>query len=141
MQPTPHTLIGAHTNVYADASEQRFNIQIPGQDVAIEATPIEYTWTYGDGSGLGPTTAPGGPLPRDRWGERTATSHIYTETGDFQVTLTTTFSGTYSVNGGPAVPIPGNGTFTAAPATISVWRSTVNNYADNCLENPEGSAC
>lgn len=141
IQPSPHTLIGAHTNVYADAAEQRFSIQILGQEVAITAAPVEYTWSYGDGSHLGPVAAPGGPLPRDRWGEQTATSHIYRETGDFQVTLTTTFTGTYSVNGGPSVPIPGNGSFTAAPATVSVWRSKVNNYADNCLRNPDGPAC
>jgi len=141
MQPSRHTLIGAHTNIYAEAAEQTFDIQILGQAVRIEATPIEYTWTYGDGSTLGPVAVPGGPLPQDRWGEQTPTSHVYKDTGDFQVSLTTTFSGTYSVNGGPPVPIPGNGSFTAAPAGISVWRSITNNYADNCLENPEGTAC
>ncbi|MCG2623287.1 hypothetical protein LVY72_15415 [Arthrobacter sp. I2-34] len=141
IQPSPHTLVGAHTNVYAKAAEQSFNIRILDQDVAVTATPVEYTWSYGDGAGLGPTTAPGGPLPQDRWGEKTATSHAYKDTGDFQVTLTTTFSGTYSVNGGPAVPVPGTGSFTAEPANISVWRSKVNNYADNCLQNPNGTAC
>lgn len=141
IQPAPHTLIGAHTNVYAEASDQRFDIQILGQDVTIEATPVEYTWNYGDGSSLGPTAASGGPLPRERWGEQTSTSHAYRDTGDFQVTLTTTFSGTYSVNGGPSVPIPGTGSFAADPVGISVWRSEVSNYADNCLENPEGTAC
>ncbi|MFD1212002.1 PKD domain-containing protein [Arthrobacter sp. GCM10027362] len=141
IQPAPHTLVGAHTNVYADAAEQRFAVRILGQDVAVVATPIDYTWNYGDGSSLGPVVAPGGPLPQDRWGEQTATSHVYKDTGDFRVTLTTTFKGTYSVNGGPAVPIPGTGSFTAPPAAISVWRSKVNNYADNCLENPNGTAC
>jgi hypothetical protein len=24
---------------------------------------------------------------------------------------------------------------------ISVWRSTVRNYADDCLENPQGTGC
>ncbi|MFD1211832.1 hypothetical protein ACFQ36_07240 [Arthrobacter sp. GCM10027362] len=38
---------------YADAAKQRFDIQILGQDVRIEANPIEYAWHYGDGSSLG----------------------------------------------------------------------------------------
>lgn len=141
LQPSPHTLIGADTNVYVEAEEQSFDIDLLGQDVSIDASPIEFTWNYGDGTSLGPVAEPGGPLPAARWGERTATSHAYAQTGDFSVSLTTTFSGTYSVNGGPAIPIPGTGTFTAAPVTISVWRSVVNNYADNCLENPNGAGC
>lgn len=141
LEPSPHTLLGAETNVYAVASQQVFDINILGQEVALVATPVEYTWSYGDGTRHGPTPYPGGPLPQSRWGEKTQTSHIYGETGDFQVSLTTTFSGTYSVNGGPALPIPGTGSFTADPVTISVWRSVVNNFADNCFENPNGAGC
>ena len=83
----------------------------------------------------------GGPLPQDRWGEKTRTSHIYTQTGDFQVVLTTHFQGTYSVNNGPPLPIPGQGQFNAPPQTISVWRSVTRNYADDCIRNPQGQGC
>jgi hypothetical protein len=83
----------------------------------------------------------GGPLPQGRWGEKTRTSHAYAETGDFQVTLTTSFQGTYSVNNGPPLPIPGQGQFTAAPQTISVWRSITRNYADDCIQNPRAQGC
>ncbi|MCW2132573.1 hypothetical protein B0G38_001736 [Arthrobacter sp. VKM Ac-2550] len=141
LQPSPHTLIRANTNVYAESEEQIHEIDLLGQNVVIEAIPQDYSWNYGDGTSLGPTSTPGGPLPQGRWGEQTATSHVYTSTGDFNVSLTTTFSGTYSVNGGPAIPIPGTGTFSAEPVTISVWRSVVNNFADNCLENPNGAGC
>jgi hypothetical protein len=141
IQPSPHTLIGANTNVYASATKQDHRIVLLGQDVAIHAVPVEFTWDYGDGVRRGPTSSPGGPLPVERWGDETLTSHIYRETGDYQVSLTTTFRGTYSVNGGPDIPIPETGSFTAPAATISVWRSVVNNYADNCLENPEGAGC
>lgn len=80
-------------------------------------------------------------MPRERWGEETRTSHVYTETGDYSVVLTTYFQGTYSVNGGPALPIPGSGEFSTAPQTISVWRTVSNNYADDCIENPAGIGC
>lgn len=141
MQPSPHTLRGAETNFYAAAVEQSFNVDMLGQRVAINAKPVQYTWNFGDGASLGPTTTPGGPLPQDRWGEKTATSHIYTQTGDFSVVLTTHFQGTYSVNGGPPLPIPGQGQFNSPPQTVSVWRSITRNYADDCLKNPQGQGC
>jgi hypothetical protein len=140
-QPSPHTLRGAETNFFGNAAEQQFDITILAQRVHVVAKPVEYTWNYGDGAALGPQTAAGGPLPQERWGEKTLTSHVYTQTGDFAVVLTTHFRGTYSVNGGPPLPIPGQGSFTSPPQPVSVWRSITRNYADDCLQNPQGQGC
>jgi len=140
-QPSPHTLRGAETNFYAEAVEQQFDVTMFGQQVHIVATPVQYTWNYGDGTVFGPQPSMGGPLPQDRWGEETRTSHAYGATGDFQVVLTTSFQGTYSVNAGPPLPIPGQGQFNAPPQTISVWRSLTRNYADDCNANPQGQGC
>jgi hypothetical protein len=140
-QPSPHTLRGAETNFFAEADEQQFDIKILAQDVHVDAKPLQYSWNYGDGTSLGPQNSAGGPLPQERWGEKTATSHVYTRTGDFPVVLTTYFRGTYSVNGGPPLPIPGQGQFSAPPQTVSVWRSITRNYADDCLRNPRGQGC
>lgn len=140
-QPSPHTLRGAETNFYADAKEQQFDITMFGQKVHVVATPVQYTWNYGDGTSFGPQPSMGGPLPQDRWGEKTRTSHAYGATGDFQIVMTTSFRGTYSVNDGPPLPIPGEGQFSAAPQTISVWRSITRNYADDCNVNPTGQGC
>lgn len=140
-QPSPHTLRGAQTNFYAESVEQQFDITMFGQKVHVVATPVQYTWNYGDGTVFGPQPSMGGPLPQNRWGEKTRTSHAYGSTGDFQVVLTTSFRGTYSVNDGPPLPIPGEGQFSAAPQTISVWRSITRNYADDCTVNPKGQGC
>jgi hypothetical protein len=140
-QPSPHTLRGAETNFFGNAAEQRFDITILAQRVHVVAKPVEYSWNYGDGAVLGPQAAAGGPLPQERWGEKTLTSHVYAQTGDFAVVLTTHFKGTYSVNGGPPLPIPGQGSFSSAPQTVSVWRSITRNYADDCLQNPQGQGC
>lgn len=140
-QPSPHTLRGAETNFYADATEQQFDVTMFGQKVHVIATPVQYTWNYGDGTVFGPQPSMGGPLPQARWGEKTRTSHAYANTGDFQVVLTTSFQGTYSVNSGPPLPIPGQGQFSAPPQTISVWRSVTRNYADDCHANPQGQGC
>jgi hypothetical protein len=141
VQPSPHTLRGAETNIFADAVEQQFDVTILGQRVHIVATPVEYTYTYGDGNSFGPTPFAGGPLPEAEWGQRTRTSYAYLQTGDFQVSVTTAFRGTYSVNGGPNMPIPGTGQFASPPQKVSVWRSITRNYADNCIVNPRGQGC
>jgi len=140
-QPSPHTLKGAETNIFADAVEQQFDVTILGQRVRIVATPVEYTYAYGDGSSLGPTPFAGGPLPESEWGQKTRTSHVYQQTGDFQISLTTTFRGPYSLNGGPDMPIPGTGQFASPSQKVSVWRSITRNYADNCIVNPRGEGC
>ncbi|MCI0143330.1 hypothetical protein KNN17_17340 [Arthrobacter bambusae] len=140
-QPSPHTLKGAETNIFANAVEQQFDVTILGQRVHIVATPVEYTYGYGDGNSLGPTPFAGGPLPEAEWGQKTRTSHVYQQTGDFQVSVTTTFRGTYSVNGGPNMRIPGTGQFASPSQRVSVWRSITRNYADNCIVNPRGEGC
>lgn len=66
---------------------------------------------------------------------------MYEETGDFEVVVTTLFNGEFSVDGGPWLPIPGEANVASEPVSISVWRSETYNYADNCLENPNGAGC
>ncbi|MEV8149800.1 hypothetical protein AB0O52_16860 [Arthrobacter sp. NPDC080073] len=140
-QPSPHTLKGAETNIFADAVEQQFDVTLLGQRVHIVATPVEYIYSYGDGSTLGPTPFAGGPLPEAEWGQKTRTSHVFQQTGDFQLSVTTTFRGTYSVNGGPNMQIPGTGQVASPSQKVSVWRSITRNYADNCIVNPRGEGC
>lgn len=140
-QPGPNTLLGAHTNFYATAAEQSFDVEMFGQKVHITATPVEYTWSYGDGVVVGPSPYAGGSLTQDRWGEPTNTSHQYGATGDFAATVTTHFRGTYSVNDGPRLPVANQGHFASAPLPVSVWRSVVKNYEDDCIVNPAGAGC
>lgn len=141
LQPSPHTLIGAHTNVYVEARPQLFEMELLGQSIRIEVEPTEYTFNYGDGTVYGPVSTPGGPVPEARWGEQTATSHVYSQTGDVPVSTTTFFSGQYSVNGGPMIPIDGRAEIASPSQILSVWRSESRNVADNCLVNPSGVGC
>ncbi|WP_077490381.1 PKD domain-containing protein [Sinomonas mesophila] len=139
-QPGRHTLKGAETNIYAEPADQSFTIDILGRRVDVRVKPSEYRWDYGDGTSL-ITAAPGGPIPESRWGEKTVTSHVYRQTGDFAVNLTTVFTGEFSVDGGPYQPIVGNAPIPSAPRTLSVWRSEVKLYADDCNVNPQGGSC
>ncbi|GAA2202388.1 hypothetical protein GCM10009849_30600 [Sinomonas flava] len=139
-QPGRHTLKGAETNIYADAKDQTFNLTLAGHGFVIRARPAEYRWTYGDGAAL-TTPAPGGPIPESRWGEKTVTSHAYAATGTVAVGLTTIFTGEYSVNGGPFQAIVGTAEVPSLPRTLSIWRSEVKRYADDCNVNPAGDGC
>lgn len=140
-QPGPHTLRGKETNVWAEAVTQTFNLTMIGQKVTITATPVAYTWDYGDGTSWGPTPLHGAPLHEDRVGEQTQTSHIYAETGRLAINLTTHFNGTYTVNGGPELPIPGQGNIASPALPLTVWRAETHLYADNCFQNPQGVGC
>jgi hypothetical protein len=139
-QPARHTLKGAETNIYAQPSDQSFSIEIVGKKVDIRVKPNEYRWSYGDGTSL-VTAVPGGPIPEARWGEKTVTSHAYSATGDVTVGLTTVFTGEFSVDGGPFQPIAGTAPVPSAPKALSVWRSEVKLYADDCIANPSGPGC
>jgi hypothetical protein len=141
VQPAPDTLRGMHTNVWAEARPQQFSTELGGFPVQVRAVPVQYAWDYGDGTALGPTELSGAPLAEGAWDVETDTSHVYTETGEYTVSLTTWFSGEYSVAGGPWLPVAGLNDVPSAPVPISVWRSTVRNYADDCLENPQGTGC
>ncbi len=141
LQPSPRTLIRAHTNFFVESKEQVFDFKLLGQDVKIKATPTEYTWNYADGATYGPTRDSGYALRNDELGEETHTSYQYQETGDYQVSVTVHFSGEYSVNGGPMIPIDGRGEFTTPTQVISVWKSESRLVDQTCDENPDGWAC
>ncbi|MGO4385400.1 PKD domain-containing protein [Specibacter sp. RAF43] len=140
-QPGPHTLRGEETNFYAQAEEQVFTLTLLGQTVHLTATPVAYTWNYGDGTVWGPTVSAGFPLPDDRIGEHTKTSHVYTASGKYSIVVTTHFNGRYSVNDGPTLPIPNQGHTVSAPLGLTVWRAITRNYADDCIVNPAGAGC
>ena len=141
VQPSPHTLVGAETNVFAEGSEQILPLAVAGRSVRVKAVPEEYQWDYGDGTTFGPSSTSGSSLPKSRWGEKTRTSHVYATTGDFVIALTTFYRGEYSVEGGPWQPIIGRASVSTPPQTISVWRSITRNYADDCNQNPKGQGC
>ncbi|MBO1266661.1 hypothetical protein J1902_01470 [Arthrobacter sp. PO-11] len=141
MQPSPHTLKGAETNIYAESATQEIPATILGTALTVRAIPDTYTFDYGDGTIFGPTMFAGGFIPEVRWGEKTRTSHIYGQTGNFSVSVTTHYRGEYRIGNGPWMPIPGQAQVASPAQTIQVWRSQTKNYADNCIVNPRGEGC
>lgn len=107
-----YTLINVPTNVYADAETVVLDTDLLGFAVQVRATPASYTWDFGDGTTLGPTDDPGAPYPDLR------TTHTYESPGAYGITLTTAYTGEYSVDGGPWLPVPGQAQVTSTPVPV-----------------------
>ena len=141
VQPSPHTLVGMNTNVYVESDVQTFNMILLGQAIEIRVVPTEYEWNYGNGQIYGPSAVAGIPLLPGTEGVATDTTYVYTESGDYFVSVSVYYSGTYSINGGPMIPIDGRAITFPAGQPISVWKSESSNVADDCLKNPAGFGC
>ena len=104
--------VGMDLIVYADAPDQTLDTTLLGTPVQVRALPIRYAWDFGDGNTLA-TADPGKPYP-----DATVTSR-YEHAGWYDVTLTTTYAGQFSVNGGPWQDI--DGTITVASPPVAVY--------------------
>ncbi len=109
--PDRVTLINIDTNFLTVEHLVVLPAVVLGQRVRVRATPAQYRWTYGDGQGL-TTHDPGHRYPY------MPTAHTYTTPGKFTVTLATTFTGEFSVAGGPWQPIIGTATISSRPVMI-----------------------
>ena len=109
-----YALVGVGTNVYADAAPVELDTVVVGFPVRVRATPERFSWAFGDGASLGPTTDPGAPYPDLRL------THAYRAPGAYDVTLTTHYTGEYSVAGGAWLPIDGEAQVTSAPVAVEV---------------------
>jgi hypothetical protein len=78
---------------------QVFNETLLGVQVTLNVD-ASWTWDFGDGTTI-TSTDPGGPYPI------TSLRHVYLAAGTYIVTLTTNWTGTFSMAGGPAGVIPG----------------------------------
>jgi hypothetical protein len=117
------TLVSVPTNLYATSRPATFRVTLLGTPVLVRARPTAWTWTYGDGSSRTFST-PGAPYPD------LGTAHTWTAPGRRTVTLTTTWSGTYSVAGGPALPVDGTASVVSPSVEIVVVETRAELVAD-----------
>ncbi|WP_245899693.1 hypothetical protein [Geodermatophilus normandii] len=112
-QPPGNALVGLPVVFYADGpTGQDFTLDIRGFTVEITATAESFTWHTGDGTDL-TTTDPGAPYPHQ------TITHDYAA-GTYTASLTTTWSGTFRVDGSADVAVPGTTTTEGAPVTFAV---------------------
>jgi hypothetical protein len=111
--PSGRTLVNIPTNLYADSATVTLPTTVLGQPVRVRATPLRFRWSYGDGE-VRTTTDPGAPYPELR------TAHTYRQPGADKLDLRTTYSGEYSVDGGPWLPIDGLAVVNSPGSTLTV---------------------
>ncbi|MGP5319032.1 hypothetical protein ACTXMB_13220 [Arthrobacter rhombi] len=139
-QPSGFSLRNGHAQMYATPNPQTFNVEIFDEPVRVRAIPQSYLWNYGDGHSR-KLQKPGKPMPNHTFDQPTDTSHVYEETGDFTIQLSTAYRGEYSVDGGPWMPIPGTASVPSDPMPMSVWRTKKLLVDQDCANNPGGPAC
>ncbi|NIK54502.1 PKD domain-containing protein [Kribbella shirazensis] len=92
VQPKGRTLVNLDTIVYTDDSKvSTTTVTLLGFPVVVEATPISYTWSFGDGSPAVTTSTPGKPYPSKE------ISHKYMKRGGVSLTLTTNYAARFNV--------------------------------------------
>uniref|UniRef100_UPI0003B58E09 hypothetical protein n=1 Tax=Nesterenkonia alba TaxID=515814 RepID=UPI0003B58E09 len=114
------------------------------------AIPTTYHFDYGDGT-TATTHTPGGdysdhaaslPPGENPMDIPTPTSHIYSQTGVYTVSLEVTFTGEYRINHGPWTPIPGVATVEATPGQADIWRRRHALVSGPCTNTtPEAFGC
>jgi hypothetical protein len=115
-QPPGEALVGLPVIFFTDSpTAQTFTVDIRGFAVVITATASGYAWDTGDGTVL-TTTDPGAPYPAQ------TITHDYSS-GTYTAALTTTWSATYSVDGGVQADVPGTTTTQGAPVTFTVLQA------------------
>lgn len=99
--PDGLTLVNFKTNFYTTSTAPiSTTVTLLEQPVTLEATPATYTWHFGDGETTS-TTEPGAAYPR------LTITHDYKLKGDYQPSLSTTYTGRYKIADGPWQTIPG----------------------------------
>lgn len=109
-------------NMVASATTTTQSGDLLGWPVEVRFTPVAYRWSYGDGLSR-VTFSPG-----VSWGARqftpTGTSHSYELSGDYQVSLSVTFTASYRFDQGNFVSLPGQITQPQGIASVKVLSVT-----------------
>jgi len=109
-------LVNVDFVVYTEADQQLLSTTILGVPVTIRATPVHYSWDFGDGSPALSTTDRGQPYPNQ------TVAHVYTNAADaVAVSLTTSWQGELQINGsGTWLPIAGFATTTSSTDPVEI---------------------
>lgn len=112
--PGGYVLVSMPTNVFASSTEPVvLTATVLGQSVQVRATPARWSWDFGDGTVLGPTSDPGAAYPA------LINTHAYAERGDYDIVMTTHYTGEFSLDGAAWYPIQGEARVDSEPVTVT----------------------
>ena len=96
------------------APGEEATVTLLGHTITVRPTNVTYTYHFGDGTTLGPTSDPGGPYPSGN------VRHTYRRAGSVSARIDTTFGGQYRDGSGAWQPIPGTTTVPGTPVQLTV---------------------
>lgn len=108
--------------LYVEHEVQALQTELLGTPVSVRAIPTSYHWDLGDGNTI-TTSKPGTPYPSEE------VSATYSGEGWYNVTLTTTFAGQFSVDGGEWQDI--DGTIEVASEPIALYSKSLESRLVN----------
>jgi hypothetical protein len=142
VEPNGWTVAGLDTNFFATGGSQVKNGTLLDQPASVRFTPVEWSWSYGDGA------ASSRPYPGASWAAQearefdpTGTSHVYTAYGTYDIDLDVDYAAEYRFAGGPWVPISGVLTVAANRLSITVGDAKTVLVERECTRNPAGPGC
>jgi hypothetical protein len=119
VQPAGRTLVNLDTIVYTDQSKvSMVTVSLLGFPIVLEATPMSYSWNFGDGRPALTTTSPGKPYPSKE------VTHRYMKRGSANVWVTTNYAARFNVAGTGWQYVDGTVPITG-PATALLIREAV----------------
>lgn len=108
------TYVNLDTIVMTDPDPVTLTTTVLGVAVEVRVTPTSYQWDFGDGTDPLTTTDPGKPYPDH------TVAHSYARTGEFPITLTTTWTGEFRTSGSAWQAIPGSTTTTSSHEPLTL---------------------
>ena len=112
--PGGYVLVTMPTNVFASSIDPVvLTTTVLGQPVQVRATPARWSWDFGDGTVIGPTSDPGAAYPA------LTNTHAYTDRGDYEIVMTTHYTGEFSLDGATWYPIQGEAQVDSAPVAVT----------------------
>ncbi|MCL3777308.1 zinc transporter [Actinomyces sp. AC-20-1] len=117
--PGDQVIVTKDLIVHTDPSPRTLATTLAGTPVTVTATPTSYTWSWGDATST-TTTDPGQPYPH-----QTVTHRYQKRDKDVIVSLTTTWSATYTLaDDTTAHPVTGTITTTETSTPFNLIRLT-----------------
>lgn len=135
--PKDWAVIGKPAAFWTDAETSYIDMTLLTYAVTVKVTPEKYYWDFGDNTGG--TTSKTGSKPRP--GDEPQIGHDYQKTGAKTVGMTATFSGEFSVDGGPWLPIDGFAHVASNEISMDVYRFHRYLVDEDCYMNPQGPDC
>ena len=129
-------LVNIATIVYTDPTPVTLRTDLLGYGVTVEATPTSWTYDFGDTTTPLTTTDPGRPHPAFDL------THTYRTPGTAQITLATTWTGRYQIDGTTLWrDINGTATTTTTSDPITIEERTSRLVAELCTATPTPPDC